>query len=68
MKVTRTSYGRIFLASLFICSHIPLAGCGSSSTSTSEYKLPDDVAAEIKARKDAAKAEKKIKSKNIRTH
>jgi len=68
MRTRRFSCASIFLVTLFIGSYIPLAGCGSNSTSTSEYSLPDDVKAEIKARKDKAKAEKKIKSKNIKTH
>jgi hypothetical protein len=63
------SCGRLFLLALFLCSHVSLPGCGSSSTSsTSEYTLPDDVKAEIKARKDKAKAQQKIKSRNIKTH
>jgi uncharacterized lipoprotein YmbA len=68
MTTSYFSCGRLFLLALFVGSHIPLAGCGSNSSSTSEYTLPDDVKAEIKARKDRAKAEKKIKSKNIKTH
>jgi hypothetical protein len=68
MKTARVSCGRVFLVTLIIGSYIPLPGCGSSSTSTAEYSLPDDVKAEIKARKEQAKAEAKIKSKKIKTH
>jgi hypothetical protein len=69
MKTSCFSCGRLFLLALFLCSHVSLPGCGSNSTSsTSEYTLPDDVKAEIKARKDKAKAQQKIKSKNIKTH
>jgi hypothetical protein len=53
---------------LFISSCIPLAGCGTNSSSTAEYSLSDDVKAEIKARKEKAKAEARIKSKKIKTH
>jgi hypothetical protein len=68
MKTSHVSCGRVFLVILIIGSYIPLPGCGSNSTSTAEYSLPDDVKAEIKARKEKAKAEAKIKSKRIRTH
>ena len=68
MKTARVSCGRVLLVTLIIGSYIPQPGCGSNSSSTAEYSLPDDVKAEIKARKEKAKAEAKIKSKRIRTH
>jgi hypothetical protein len=73
MKTMRFSCGRILLLTLFIGSYFPVAGCSSSSSSsdsksTTEYTLPDDVKAEIKARKEKAKAERKIKARNIKTH
>jgi hypothetical protein len=69
MKTTRSSCVRLFLLALFVGSNIPLAGCGSSSNSTTEFGLTDEQKAELKANKDKTKAERKLlKSKNIKTH
>jgi hypothetical protein len=67
MKTRCFFRGRVILLGLFIASCVPLSGCGGDSSSTAEYSLPDDVKAEIKARKDKAKAESKIKSKKSKS-